>query len=175
MRRCNSSSCVIHFSLFGRVQLWLRAVRSPEDFDLNANIKRSECFRQRQRKCLHSVVRMCRILCSVLRSPKTSKSPRGPDPKPKGRGKGGKGKKGTSSLDEWQTARKIHRLMRRPSRRLQVSLLVLSVGTRGTVNETGKPVKESRNRHEISGNPTEVETLVPMLSRLSWEKESIDD
>ena len=101
MRRCNSSSCVIHFSLFGRIQLWLRAVRSPEDFDLNANFKRSKCFRQRQTECLHSVVRMCRILCSVLRSPKTSKSPQRPDPKPKGRGKGGKGKKGTSSLDEW--------------------------------------------------------------------------
>ena len=54
-------------------------------------------------------------------------------------------------LTSGQTVRKIHRLMRKPPRMLQVSSLVLSADTRGTVNETGKPGKESRNRHEISG------------------------
>ena len=98
--------------------------------------------------------------------PQVPKSTRGPDPKPKGKGKGGKGKKGASSLDEWPDGQK-------PMRRLQVSLLVLSVDTRGTVNETGKPRKESRNRHDINGNPARVETFVPMLSTLSWEREWI--
>ena len=41
--------------------------------------------------------------------------------------------------------------------------MVLSIDARGTVNETGKTGKESRNRHEISGNPTRVETFAPML------------
>ena len=59
-------------------------------------------------------------------------------------------------LTSGQTARKIHRLMRRPSRRLQVSLLVLSVDTRGTVNETGKPGNRSRNRLDNSRNPTKL-------------------
>ena len=44
-----------------------------------------------------------------------------------------------------------------------VSSLVLSIDARGTVNETGKTGKESRNRHESSGNPTRVDTFVPML------------
>ena len=61
----------------------------------------------------------------------------------------------------------------KPMRRLQVSSLVLSADTRGTVNETGKPGKESRNKHEISGHPTKVDTIVPMLSTVSWERESI--
>ena len=46
--------------------------------------------------------------------------------------------------------------MRKPSRRLQVSLLVLSVDTRGTVNETGKPGNRSRNRLDNSRNPTKL-------------------
>ena len=59
-------------------------------------------------------------------------------------------------LTSGQTVRKIHRLMRRLSRRLQVSLLVLSVDTRGTVNETGKPGNRSRNRLDNSRNPTKL-------------------
>ena len=78
-------------------------------------------------------------------------------------------------LTSGQTVRKLHRLMTKPQRRLQVSSLVLSADTRGTVNETGKPGKESRNRHEISGNPAIVETFVPMLSTLSWEENRFDD
>ena len=66
-------------------------------------------------------------------------------------------------LTSGQTVRKIHRLMRKPSTRLQVSSLELSADTRSTVNETCKLGKESRNRHEISVNPAKVETFVPML------------
>ena len=51
-------------------------------------------------------------------------------------------------LTSGQTARAIHRLMRRPSRRLQVSLLVLSVDTRGG--------NRSRNRLDNSRNPTKL-------------------
>ena len=70
--------------------------------------------------------------------------------------------------------KKISRRLRKPMRRrLQVSSSVLSADTRGTVDETGKPGERSRNRHDVSGNPTRVETLVPMLSTLRWVRESI--
>ena len=71
-----------------------------------------------------------------------------------------------------RTVRNPSVLLRKPTRRLQVSLLVLSVDTRGTVNWTGKPGEEFRNRQEVSGHPTRVE-IVSMLSTLSWERESI--
>ena len=57
-------------------------------------------------------------------------------------------------LTSGQTVRNFLRLMRKLPRRQQVPSLVPSVDTRGTVNETGKPGKESRNRREISGSPT---------------------
>ena len=100
--------------------------------------------------------------------PEVPMSPRG-----RATAKVAKARRERRPLTSGQTVRKILRLMRNPPRRLQVSLLVLSADTSGTVNETGKPGKESRNRHEINGNPIKVETCVPMLSTLSWERESI--
>ena len=90
--------------------------------------------------------------------PQVPKPPEGADPKPKCKGKGGKGKKGASSLGEWPDGQEILRLMGKLPRRQQVCSLVPSVDTRVTVNETDKPGEESRNGHEISGNPTKVET-----------------
>ena len=97
--------------------------------------------------------------------PQVPKSPRGPDPKVKGEGKGGKGKKGASSQASGQTVRKLHRLMSKLPRMLQVSSLVLSVDMRGTVNETSKPKKESRNRHDISGHLTKWKPLCQCCRR----------
>ena len=87
--------------------------------------------------------------------------------------KGGKGKKGASSLDEWPDGLENPPSDVKAIEEVAGSSLVLSADTRGTVNETGKPGQESRNRHGISGNPTRAETFVPMLSTLSWERESI--
>ena len=76
-----------------------------------------------------------------------------------GQGKGGKGKKGASSLDEWPDGVEAQPPDEKAIEEVAGLLLVLSADTSGTVNETGKPRKESRNRHEISGNPTRVETF----------------
>ena len=105
--------------------------------------------------------------------PQVPKSPRGADPKPKGKGKGGKGKKGASSLDEWPDGQekppsdeKAHRGGSRslrwccqPTREVQSTRLA----SLGKNPETGTISVEILAR---------VETFVPMLSTLSWERDS---
>ena len=97
-------------------------------------------------------------------NPKATQSPGASDPKPKGKGKGGKGKK---------RVKMISHLVRNPTRRLQVCSSVLSADTKGTIDETGQLGKGSRNRRSISGRPSGMEALVPMLSTLRLVRESI--
>ena len=99
--------------------------------------------------------------------PQVPKSPLGADPKAKGEGKGGKGKKGASSLDEWPDDQENPPSDEKATKEA-AGLFVCAVSRHRKCSQRDWQAWERiRKSTHKSGN------LVPMLSRLSWERESI--
>ena len=105
--------------------------------------------------------------------PQAPKSPQGSDPKPKGNGKGGKGKKG-ASLDEWPDGQEYKTSGEKPNEEA-ASLFIGAFSRHEKYSRQDWLASEriSRNRHNVSGNPTRVVIWAPVLSILRWVRESI--
>ena len=106
----------------------------------------------------------------VAGKPQAPRSSRGPDPKPKGKGKGDKGNKGASSLDEWPGGREDQPSGEKTNEEV-ASLFIGDVSRHERLtDESGKLGRRSGDRLDVSGNPTRVETLVPMRSTPRCER-----